>query len=155
MVSYNINFLESLVRNISFSFPDISNSATEKIFLVLILAYLINRLFTFLGRIIDIEDMLGFYISFIEGIINFIIFCYLTNSTWSFLPGVYLIWSLGTLWCYITASLALFLCQIQNQTMELEFSIMKTKIGYLTLKIILKIITNNLLIIFKIILGVI
>ena len=101
-----INFLQSLVQNISFSFPDISNSSTKKFFPVLIFAYLINRLFTFLGRFIDSEDMLGFYINFVEGIINCITFCYLTNFTWSFLSWVYIIWSLGTFWCYIIVSLA-------------------------------------------------
>lgn len=70
---------------------------------MLILACLINILFTLLGRIIsiNIEDMLGFYISFIAVIINVIIFCYLTKSTWSFLPFVYFIWFLGTLWSYL------------------------------------------------------
>ena len=96
-----IKFLESVVQNISFGFPEISNSATEKIFSVLILVYLVNRLFTCLGRIIESEGMLEFYISFVEGIIYVFIFCYLTNSTWYFLPWVYILWFLGTIWCYI------------------------------------------------------
>ena len=96
-----IKFLESAVQNISFGFPEISNSATEKIFSVLILVYLVNRLFTCLGRIIERESMLEFYISFVEGIIYVITFCYLTNSTWYFLPWVYILWFLGTIWCYI------------------------------------------------------
>ena len=96
-----IKFLESVVQNISFGFPEISNSATEKIFSVLILVYLVNRLFTCLGRIIESENMLEFYISFVEGIIYVFTFCYLTNSTWYFLPWVYILWFLGTIWCYI------------------------------------------------------
>jgi len=102
MYQIPINFLEPLVQNMSFSFPDISNSATEKFFPVLILACLVNILFMLLGRIINIniEDMLGFYISFIAVIINAIIFCYLTKSTWSFLPSVYFIWFLVSPWSY-------------------------------------------------------
>ena len=90
-----IKFLESVVQNISFGFPEISNSATEKIFSVLILVYFVNRLFTCLGRIIESEGMLEFYISFVEGIIYVFIFCYLTNSTWYFLPWIYILWFLG------------------------------------------------------------
>ena len=72
-----VNFLESVVQNISFGFSEISNSATKKIFPVLILVYFVNRLFTCLGRIIENEGMLEFYIDFLEGIIYVITFCYL------------------------------------------------------------------------------
>ena len=78
MYQIPINFLESLVQNMSFSFPDISNSATEKFFPALILDCLVNILLLLLGRIINInfENMLGFEFGFIAVIINVIIFCY-------------------------------------------------------------------------------
>ena len=50
--------MESLVQNMYFSFPDISNSATEKFFPVLILDCLVNILFMLLRLIININQVL-------------------------------------------------------------------------------------------------
>jgi len=103
MYQIPINFLESLVQNMSFSFPDISNSATEKFFPALILDCLVNILLLLLGRIINInfENMLGFEFGFIAVIINVIIFCYWTKSNWDFLLSVFVVWSIVNLWSFI------------------------------------------------------
>ena len=97
-----INFLESLVQNL---IPDISSSTIEKLFPALLLASLANILFLLLGRVVNnlrnlnLEKMMGIYFGFIAVVINGIIFCYLTNSNWSFWISFFVLWFIGSL-CY-------------------------------------------------------